>query len=193
MTPADLKRMLTEPILEREERRGSSSECGWVDRRDDAGGPTNFGVTLDTYRHYMRNDNLVGADLRGIDRETAREILWQGFVVEPRIDTIPNEAVRAVVADASVNQGPVPAVKMLQQALGGLVADGILGTRTLAAIPIGDAGQRVAMLFLIRRLEVLVEAARTSKFDADHDGIPDKLENLPGWTNRCLAQMRLYA
>lgn len=185
MTAADLKRTLIEPILDR--------EGGWVDRLDDAGGPTNFGVTLNTYRRYMRNDNLAGADLAKIDRNTAREILWQMFVVEPRIDTIPNEAVRAVVADASVNQGPVPAVKMLQQSLGGLIADGILGTRTLGAVPFGEAGQRAARLFLCRRLEVLVDAARTSKLDADHDGIPDKLEKLPGWTNRCLQQLRLYA
>jgi lysozyme family protein len=185
VTMADLKLALIEPILER--------EGGWVDRADDPGGPTNFGVTLNTFRHYMRNDNLVTADLRKIDRATAREILWQSFVIEPRIDTIPNEAVRAVVADAAVNQGPVPAVKMLQQSLGGLVADGILGTHTLGSIPAGEAGVRAALRFLVRRLEVLVNAARTSKLDADHDGIPDKLEKLPGWTNRCLEQMRLYA
>lgn len=169
-----LKRDLTEPILVR--------EGGYVDRADDKGGPTNFGVTLTTFRAYMVNDALTAEDLKKLDRETARDILWREFIERPGIDRIQNERLRARVADAAVNHGPRQAIKFLQRALG-VSVDGVIGPATLAALPYLDASKLIALLDA-ERLRFLALIARKDKTDGDGDGVPDQLENLPGWINR---------
>lgn len=175
MPQPDLKFELTEPILAR--------EGGYVDRADDKGGPTNFGVTLETFRAYMNNnDALIAADLKKIDRETARDILWREFVEKPGIDKIQNEKLRARVADASVNHSPRQAIKFLQRALG-VGVDGVIGNVTLAALPNLDASKLIANLDA-ERLRFYSLIARKDTHDRDGDHIPDQLENLPGWINR---------
>lgn len=182
----DLKSDLIDPILER--------EGGFVDRADDRGGPTNFGVTLATFRGYHDNAALTTDDLKALTREAAKDLLWDEFVVKPGIAKIPHPAILEVVADAAVNHSPPRAIKMLQRALGFAEAkvDGVLGPVTLAAIPY-LSGERVARLALCKRLRVYTELARTGKRDADNDGVPDDLENLPGWTNRAVALLEKYA
>ena len=187
MTAMLNKAALIDRILEREK--------GWNDRKDDpgnaGGGATNWGWTLKTYTKVRPGATLE--DLRALTRDDAGELHWQEFFVKPRIVGIPNPDLAELVADAAVHSGPNSAVKMLQRALGftGDDVDGILGTITMHSIP--PTGRALARVFLAERMEFLGRWAAGDLTDADKDGIPDRLENLPGVLNRVGKLMRAVA
>lgn len=178
-----------ERLLEREQ--------GWNDRADDPGNAngsaTNWGWTLAQYRRVTNNPGATLEDLRALTREAAGELHWQEFCVRTRIAAIPNDVLAEIVFDTAVQSGPAAAVKMLQRAMGftGAAVDGVLGTVTMHSIPKDDL--RLARIFLAERMEFLGRWAAGDLTDADRDGIPDRLENLPGVLNRVGALMRQVA
>ncbi len=180
---SDLRAQLIDPILAR--------EGGWVDRAADRGGPTNWGVTLATLRSYYHDPSLGPDDLRALTRDAARDILWFDFIQKPGIDRIPNEKVMAEVADGAVNHGPDESIKLLQRALR-VADDGVIGPATLTAIPYLDPEKLLTRL-RAQRLRLYSQIARKNKLDNDHDGIPDQLENLPGWIDRMADVMEAAA
>lgn len=111
------------PILKR-------LEGGYVVHPDDPGGATNQGVTLATYRAIFGREKTK-EDLRHItDEEWVRvmRVYWDAC----KGDEIKSQSVADIVVDWSVNSGTAGR-KGTQKALG-LVADGIFGQRTLAAL-----------------------------------------------------------
>ena len=162
-------------------------EGGWNDRQDDpgnaGGGATNWGWTLTQFRKVTNNPNATLEDLRALTREQAGELHWQEFCVRTRIAGIPNAELAENVFDAAVQSGPPNAVRMLQRALGftGRDVDGVLGTITMHAIP---QGRTIVRLMQADRMMFLGRWAAGDLTDADKDGIPDRLENLPGVLNR---------
>lgn len=119
-------------------------EGGYVNHPDDRGGPTNFGITLDTYRKYKSNASVE--DLKRMLRIEAFSIYENEYYVRPKINKIHDIStlVAEEVLDTGVNMGTGIAVRFLQQCLNAfnmkqsyyadLVVDGVIGDNTLNAL-----------------------------------------------------------
>ena len=109
-------------------------EGGHVDDPDDPGGATNHGVTLATYRRVGRDRDgdgrITAADVARITVAEAVEIYLEHYWRRPGLSALP-EAVQPNVFDMHVNAG-AQAVRILQR-LVGVVPDGVVGPRTVAA------------------------------------------------------------
>jgi lysozyme family protein len=108
------------------------NEGGFVDRADDHGGATNRGITsrtLGEYRGLGRPATV--AEVKALGEKEARAIYLQRYV-QP-FALVPMDELKAQLVDIGVTDGPVSAVRMLQEVLG-VPIDGIIGQRTLAAL-----------------------------------------------------------
>lgn len=111
------------------------SEGGYVNNQNDAGGETNWGITLAT----ARADGYTGP-MRDLPRDTALEIYRRKYVEAPGFDKIAvvNPAIAAELVDTGVNMGPKTAAIFLQRSLNALganlVADGDAGPATREAL-----------------------------------------------------------
>lgn len=105
-------------------------EGGWADHPKDPGGATMRGVTLATFRRYVK-PNATKDDLRKItDEQLAmvyRRYYWDAVAGAELPDGIDY-----AVFDFAVNSGPARAAKYLQ-AIVGTKQDGKIGPATLAA------------------------------------------------------------
>ena len=154
----------------------------------DPGGATNmFGITLKTYAEWLKmpiDDPKVEEALGMMGEAEAKLIMKRMFLEPHRILDIPNEWVRHQVINAAWHHGPKNAVRMLQRAIG-VLDDGVIGTVTLAAVPmLEEGGKKLARFFLAERMEFVGRWAAGNMTDADKDGIPDRLEFTPGILNR---------
>ena len=107
------------------------SEGGYVNHPNDPGGPTNMGVTLATYRKWVKKGGTAD-DLRGITREQVAKVYRSVYWNAVKGDDLPS-GVDYAVFDYAVNSGPGRAIKALQGVLG-VEPDGEIGPVTLAAL-----------------------------------------------------------
>lgn len=116
-----------------------SWEGGFVNDPDDAGGATNQGITLTTYRSWYEHE--YGYPISSIDalshlksisdnewHDIFKEQFWDRF----QADKIVSQPVANILVDWLWASGP-KIIKRVQRLLG-VDADGIVGPRTLAAI-----------------------------------------------------------
>ena len=106
-------------------------EGGFVNHPSDPGGATNKGITIATYRRYVKKNGTV-ADLKEItDAQVAftyRKQYWDavgGSALPSGVDY--------AVFDFGVNSGPSRAIKFLQRVVG-VEQDGTIGPATLRAV-----------------------------------------------------------
>ena len=123
------------------------NEGGWSDHPADPGGATNHGVTLATYRRYR--PGATKADLRVITTGELRQIYTDGYWTPIRGDDLP-AGLDLVAFDAAVNSGVRRGARWLQSALG-VVADGKIGPRTVAAAQAADASVAIKKAIQARR------------------------------------------
>jgi lysozyme family protein len=114
-------------------------EGGYVNNPSDRGGPTKFGITIPTYADYFGHDasQVKASEIFEIPESLATSIYLKLFYVRPGINHLP-DLLRPIVFDMAANHGPRLAVKILQRALEQHyysvgIADGIIGTKTIAA------------------------------------------------------------
>jgi len=100
-------------------------------RREDPGGATKYGITLQTLREW-RGEPVSIEDVRNLSRDEARRIYKVKYWDAVRGARLP-AGIDYAVFDFGVNSGPGRAVKYLQRLLG-VVADGIVGVQTLSAM-----------------------------------------------------------
>ena len=158
-------------------------EGGYVNRLEDRGGPTNFGVTaatLGTWRKLGRPATVE--EVRGLTELEARAIYRSRYIERPKFLTIENEQLFAAVVDVGVNCGPWRAIQFLQRALG-LEQDGVLGPVTREAIRSAPTGQ-LYRRFVAERIRYYGRLITGDRTDADRDGVPDSTEFASGWLNR---------
>lgn len=136
-------------------------EGGYVNHPKDPGGETNFGIAKRSYPHL---------NMKTLTKEEAIEIYRQDFWEKCKIELLP-PALRLIVFDCAVNQGPGVAVGLLQAAVGAKV-DGALGPETLTKLQ-GLNAQKVLEKYAALRLE---RYQRNPKFAYFGDG----------WTKRLL-------
>lgn len=117
---ADITHLINEVLA----REGSA----YTDRAADAGGPTKYGITLQTLTEYT-GGNRTAADVQALTEDQARaiyrELYWQG----PGLYMIADQNLADLVFDCAVQHGPMRAIEWLQQAAG-LQADGVIGEQT---------------------------------------------------------------
>lgn len=118
-------------------------EGGWSDHKDDPGGATMKGVTLATYRRYIKTTGTK-EDLRKITDLQLRQVYRQHYWDAVKGDELP-DGVDYAVMDYGVNSGPGRAIKDLQRVLD-VAADGVIGPQTLAAARMLPADQIINAL-----------------------------------------------
>ena len=102
-------------------------EGGYVNDPRDPGGETNWGITKRT----AQANGYIGPMI-SMTRDEAFEIYRRAFWLRYQCDKMP-EAVAFQFFDAAVNHGFGNASRMLQRAVG-VADDGVIGSRTIAAI-----------------------------------------------------------
>jgi lysozyme family protein len=147
-------------------------EGGFSDHPADKGGATMKGITQATYDAYLRSIGAPSYPVKGIRDEEIEWIYRRNYWDEIKGDGLPFPLSIAVF-DCAVNSGPSRSIRLLQAACGGLVIDGIIGAKTIAAAQVVLVGkvidQREAFL---RRIVV-------------RD--PSQEVFLKGWINRTTA------
>lgn len=108
---------------------------GWSDDPNDGGGKTMIGVTLDTYKGYCRSKGYptpTAERLRNITYkqwlEIAKSLYWDKW----RADEIRSQSVAEMVVDWTWHSGSY-GIRIPQYALG-VTVDGIVGSKTIAAV-----------------------------------------------------------
>jgi lysozyme family protein len=105
-------------------------EGGYVNHPDDPGGATNKGITIATFRSYIKRNGTI-ADLKALTTQQAVDVYKAQYWDAVRADDLPS-GVDYTVADFAVNSGPTRAAKYLQAVLG-VTQDGTIGPQTIAA------------------------------------------------------------
>ena len=106
-------------------------EGGYVNHPEDKGGPTNLGITLNTFRQYCGQGKTI-KDLRNMSYGTWCEIMKDMYWDKCLADEIENQALAEIIVDWCVNSGTVGLRKV--QEIAGTKPDGIAGPKTLDAI-----------------------------------------------------------
>jgi lysozyme family protein len=103
-----------------------SNEGGLTDDPNDPGGLTNFGISQKQY---------PDVDIKNLTQTSAKIIYYRDYWQRYGLNQLLSQEVANKILDLVVNIGPVPAIRLLQQAIGyflagPLVADGKLGPQT---------------------------------------------------------------
>lgn len=107
-------------------------EGGYANHPNDAGGCTNMGITIGTYRSVFGQDKTC-EDLKQLSRQDAATIYKSLYWDKCKADSITDDAVAWLFVDFAVNSGVRTAVRKIQT-LVGTTPDGLMGNMTLRAI-----------------------------------------------------------
>jgi lysozyme family protein len=118
-------------------------EGGYVDHPKDPGGATNKGVTIATFRRYVKPKGTK-ADLRAITAEQVATVYYKHYWAVVHGPELP-AGVDYAVFDLAVNSGPSRAARFLQRVVGA-TEDGRIGPATLAAVRKADPTEVIATL-----------------------------------------------
>lgn len=149
-------------------------EGGFVNDPDDAGGATNKGVTIATFRKFYGEDATI-EQLKHITDEQWLNIFKVGYWDKYKADDIRDQSIANLCVDWLYNSGIV-AVKRVQKIVG-VVDDGIVGSKTIEAI---NAKASRSLFYQIR-------AARIAFVETIARNKPSQRKFLQGWKNRILS------
>lgn len=163
------------------------NEGGYVNDPADAGGETNFGITIAVARQ-----NGYAGSMRIMTEAQARSIYWSQYVVAPGYDKIGSLSVPIAyeLVDTGVNMGVATAGRFLQRALNllvdgvPLVVDGEVGQRSRDALAAflkqrGAEGER--------RLLDLLNAFQGTRYAELAEARPANRKFMYGWLARIAA------
>lgn len=150
-------------------------EGGFVNDPDDLGGATNMGVTIGTYEAYCRKKGYPKPTierLKNLTKEDWAEIFKTMYWDRWKADEIKNQSVANILVDWVWASG-VHGIKRPQKLLG-VVADGLVGSKTIAAINAADP----------RKLFDAIKADRAKFIDEICKARPKNEKYRKGWMNR---------
>jgi lysozyme family protein len=107
------------------------SEGGYVWDKDDRGGETNLGVTIDAWGAYLKRAIQPG-EMKALTQEAVKPFYKQMYWDLVKGDDLP-VGVDYAVFDFAVNAGVSRAAKFLQRSVG-TVDDGVIGGGTLGRV-----------------------------------------------------------
>lgn len=150
-------------------------EGGYVNNPHDAGGATNMGITLNTYRSV--NPLATSDDIKNLNKQVAIDIYTKLYWNQFHIDKMPVD-IQDVVFDTFVQHNPITAGKIVQKALNSLdediSVDGVLGENSFTAMNNVNAKEL--------RAAILVERKRFYENQAASH--PSQEQFLDGWLRR---------
>lgn len=147
-------------------------EGGFVNDPADSGGPTNKGVTLNTFRSVYGRTKSVN-DLRYITNEQWRNIFISRYWNKCSADMIKDQSIANMLVDFAWHSGVTTAVKKLQKIVG-VTSDGICGVQTIGAINSRYATDTFNLL----------KAARMKYLQSIVKNKPSQARFIKGWTKR---------
>lgn len=154
-------------------------EGGFVDHPLDKGGPTNYGITLNTLSNFMRRQATV-EELKTLSPDIVRTIYLERYWLPMKLDRVGNFYIALILFDQAVNRGPEAAVKSLQRALNSmgecLEVDGELGNKTDAAM----VRLKNLELFFLELIEECTKA-----YVSICKANPAQIVFMNGWLSRC--------
>lgn len=106
-------------------------EKGYSEHPNDMGGATKDGITLATFRQFYGKDKTK-EDLKDMTTHQWMHIMKSEFWDKCLADDIKDQALADIIVDWKVNSGMV-AIRKIQMILS-IIADGIFGKQTLAAV-----------------------------------------------------------
>lgn len=137
----------------------------------DRGGPTRWGITQKAWGEALGRPATVN-DVRAITEQQARDFYYERYVKAPRYDELPEDLMPLVV-DCAVNHGTKRATQWLQRSVG-VLADGVIGPVTLAAVRSQSA----------RAVYLRICAHRTRFYGAVVGRDHSQAAFISGWNNR---------
>lgn len=146
-------------------------EGGFVNDKDDLGGATNMGVTLATYRSVFGSKKTV-KDLKRMTRVQWGVIFKKYYWDKWKADDIKDQNVANILVDWLWCSGSY-GIKIPQKVLG-VSIDGIVGTKTIAAINARDG----------RELFDAIKQERKDYIDSICQTRPQNMKFKKGWLNR---------
>ena len=112
-------------------------EGGFAKLKNDKGGATKYGVTLQTWKEFGYDKDGDGdideEDIKKLTPEEAKMIAKKVFWDYFKADQIQNQSIAEFIADWGYNSGRTTIARKVQTLMG-LKADGIFGTITLGKI-----------------------------------------------------------
>lgn len=136
-----------------------NNEGGYVNDKDDPGGATNYGISLEFLKD-MYNRGFKDADVNLDGTINQKDIEAMSYVLVQRlyriefwdkVSMIPDDSLAIKVFDAGINIGIKRAIQMLQECVG-TKQDGIIGPITLNAVKTKDPN--VLLRCFVNRLEL---------------------------------------
>lgn len=112
-----------------------ASEGGYTNDANDPGGPTNYGITIADYQHYI-NPKATATDVKNMKLSDAETIYKAKYWNAMNCDQLPS-GVDYCVFDYGVNSGIGKSAKVLQQFVG-VPEDGQIGPATIVATKKAD-------------------------------------------------------
>ena len=146
-------------------------EGGYTNHSDDLGGPTNKGITLNTYRAYCGQQKTI-KDLRNMSYGTWQEIMKDLYWDKVKGDEIDNQSLAEIIADWCVNSGSAGVRKV--QEIVGCKPDGIVGSITLSLINAADSESLFDRIWKARQ-QFYINIVKRS---------PSQKVFMNGWMNR---------
>ncbi len=107
-------------------------EGGYVNNPKDPGGATKYGITHKTLAAHRGLASVTPTQIMALTKQEATEIYVKSYWTQSGGDLLPI-GIDFMAFDYGVNSGPAQAVKSLQRVVG-VLADGIVGSQTLAAV-----------------------------------------------------------
>lgn len=150
-------------------------EGGFVNDPDDLGGATNKGVTLSTYMQYCRKKGYpvpTVQDIKNLSDKDWYEIFKTMYWDRWKADEIKSQSVADILVDWVWASG-VHGIKRPQRILG-VSPDGIVGSKTIAAINEADP----------KKLFDAIKADRAKFIDEICKARPKNEKYRRGWMNR---------
>ncbi len=95
-------------------------EGGYVNNKNDLGGPTNKGITQTTYNSYRRSKGLSTVDVKNITQQEVEDIYYNNYYKASGADQIDNPRLALYVFDTAVLHGVYGAKQILNKSGGNL-------------------------------------------------------------------------
>lgn len=138
------------------------AEGGFSNHPRDPGGPTFKGITLSTLSAWRKKTCSV-SELKAMSDTEITDIYRRQYADQIDFDELP-DGLDYCIFDTAVNSGPARAAMELQKILG-VVPDGILGAKTIAAIGTLSVARLISR-YCAARLDYMSNLATWTEFGA---------------------------
>tara|TARA_B100001113_G_scaffold301962_1_gene261218 strand:+ start:304 stop:3513 length:3210 start_codon:yes stop_codon:yes gene_type:complete len=164
---------MIESIMQAEEDKSGGSQ--FTNYEGDE--PTQYGVTLSTYRELI-NSKATVEDLKKLTREKAKDIFKKDYYERYKIDKLP-DYMQHNVLDMAINSGPGNAIKLLQKQIGTDI-DNAIGPNTIKAAENYNMPEQFNNIYGSNRVSYYEDLVKNNKA---------KSKFLEGWKNRTIGLM----